>query len=220
MAVEPAKTTAKKISVFTRIRERMTYLFTFKTEKKIELLEKQAEKRLDTAKEFAKEGNNEEVKNQIQDYNDTKEKQDILLDKIENPRQSLDKVEERTIEQQKTMEEIKTNVVDKDVKNEIIQTQENVVNQVAKKVVVTDGKEGLTNFQNKVEHVWAPGTNGKGEGGVIYQGGSKMMFAPGTGAGGQSGVEVKGGNSQYAPGTGAGGGGGKVEVKNIEVKSN
>ena len=182
--------------------------------KKIELLEKQAEKRLETAKEFAKEGNNEEVKNQIQDYNDTKEKQGGLLDKIENPRQSLDQVEERTIEQQKTMEEIKTNVIDKDVKNEIIEVQEGVVNQVAKRVVDVDGKEGLTDFQNKVEHVWAPGASGKGEGGVIYEGGSKIMFAPGTSAGSNNapndikGVEVK-----------TGGGGGN-DGKTPEIKGN
>lgn len=214
MAVEPAKTATKKISVFTRILERMEYFFAFKNEKKVEILEKQADKRLETAKGLAKEGDGEGVKNQVQDYLQTKNKQDQLLDKIDKQQDILDKFEDKIIEQQKVMEEIKTNVVDKDVKNEIIEVQEGVVNQVAKHVIDVDGKEGLTDFHNKVEHVWAPGTSGKGEGGVIYQGGSKIMFAPGTSGGGPNaksdikGVEVK-----------TGGGGGN-DGKTIEVKGN
>lgn len=204
-----------KISFFTIIGERIEYIFAFKAEKKIEVLEKHAEKRLEVAQDLAKEGDGEGVKNQIQDYNDTKEKQDGLLAKIDNPSGMLGKVEERTIDQQKTMEEIKTNVVDQNVKNEIIQVQENVVNQVAKNIVEVNGKEGQTEFFQKVEQVWAPGTGPGGTAGVVYEGGSKIMFAPGTSGGSPNAtqdiktVEVK-----------TGGGGGGNDGKTIEIKGN
>jgi hypothetical protein len=184
-------------SIFLKIKESVQYFFAFGTDKKVTVLEKQAENRLDMAQDYADNGDQIEVQNSLQNYLQTKEKQDGLLDKIDD-NGLLGSVQERTIDQQKTMEEIKTKV-DGEVKNEIIQVQEQVVNQVAQRVIVTNGPEGQTEFFNKVEHVWAPGTGpGGGEAGVVYEGGAKIMFAPGTSAGGN----------------------GRSDIKTVEVKSN
>jgi hypothetical protein len=88
------------------------------------------------------------------------------------------------------MEQIKTQVGD-NLKQEVVQVQERVVNQVAERIIVVNGSEGQTEFFQKVEHVWAPGTGpGGGESGVVIEGG-QMQFAPGTSAGGSSGADIK-----------------------------
>lgn len=201
--------------------ERIEYFFAFRLERKVEVLEKQAENRLDKAQDFADGGNKEKVQNQLQSYLDKKEEQNNLLGKTDGE-MVLKNVEERTIEQQKTMEDIKT-IVDDGMKQEIIQVQERVVNQVAQRVIDVNGKEGQTEFFNKVEHVWAPGTGPGGEAGVIYQGGAGQQFAPGTSAGGSGGVVYEGGAKiMFAPGTSSGGSGGNsgADIKTVEIKGN
>jgi hypothetical protein len=184
-------------SFFLKIKENVQYFFTFGADKKVAVLEKQAENRLDIAQDYADNGNQAEVQNSVQNYLQTKEKQDDLLGKVDN-NNVLGTVQERTIDQQKTMEEIKVRV-DEGVKQEIVQTQEKVVNQVAKRVMDVNGTEGQTEFFQKVEHVWAPGTG------------------PG---GGESGVVVEGGTMQFAPGTSAGSGNATNDIKTVEVKGN
>jgi hypothetical protein len=176
-------------SVITKIQEGVEYFFAFKVENKVSVLEKQAEKRLSLAQDYAEDGNNERVKDLMRDYLQIKEKQDNLLGKTSDGK-VLGGVEDRTIEQQKTMEEIKTKI-DEDGKQNVINVQEQVVNQVAERVVVTNGTVGQTEFLNRVEHIWAPGTGPGGTAGVVYEGGSKLMFAPGTSAGGTSGADIK-----------------------------
>lgn len=230
-AVDSPKTKVSNDSLVTRIMERIEYFFAFRFEKKVEVLEKQAEIRLDKAQDFATDGNKEKVQNQLQGYFDKKEEQNNLLGKTDGE-VVLKNVEERTIEQQKTMENIKT-IVDDGMKQEIIQVQEQVVNQVAQRVIDVNGKEGQTEFFNKVEHVWAPGTgpggetgtnfapgtSGTGNGGVVVKGGL-IQFAPGTSAGGESGVKYEGGaGQQFAPGTSSGGNAG-ADIKTVEVKGN
>lgn len=188
-AIDLQEALTSENSALTRIREGIEYFFAFSVEKKIQVLDKHADKRLIMASEYANEGNNERVQNLVQNYGQIKERQNNLLGKVNNGK-VLGTVEERTIEQQKTMEEIKTKSSG-DLKRVIVQTQEQVVNQVAERVVVTNGTEGQTEFFNKVEHVWAPGTGpGGGEAGVVIEGG-QMQFAPGTSAGGQSGSDIK-----------------------------
>ncbi len=208
--------------IITRIIEKIEYFFAFKLEKKVAVLEKQAENRLIRAQDFATNGNHEKVQNQLQGYLVKKEEQNNLLKKIDED-EVLKKVQERTIEQQKTMEAIKT-VISNDIKQDVIQTQEQVVNQVAQRVVEINGKEGQTEFFDKVEHVWAPGTGpGGGEAGVVYEGGAGHQYAPGTSAGGSGGVVYEGGAKiMFAPGTSAGSSGGdaKVDIKTVEVISN
>lgn len=207
-------------SIVVKIQEGIEYFFAFRVENKVMVLEKHAEKRLVRAEGYAEEGNNEKVQNVMQNYLQIKERQNNLLGKV-NDGEVLRAVEERTIEQQKIMEGIKTKI-NEDTKQEVIQVQEKVVNQVAERIVETNGSEGATEFFQKVEHVWAPGTGPGGESGVVIEGGT-IQFAPGTSAGGSSGsdiqnVEVKSdggagngapvedGNPSLAPGTSSGGG--------------
>lgn len=235
VAVDSPKAKVSSDSFLTRVMEKIEYFFAFRIEKKIEVLEKQAENRLDKAQDFANDGSNKEkIQNQLQSYLDKKEEQNNLLGKTDGE-VVLKNVEERTIKQQKTMEDIKT-IVDDGMKQEVIQVQEKVVNQVAQRVIDVNGKEGQTEFFNKVGHVWAPGTSAGGEvgtsfapgtsgtsnGGVAVKGGL-IQFAPGTSAGGESGVKYEGGaGQQFAPGTSSGGSGGNAgaDIKNVEVKGN
>lgn len=222
-AIDLKEMLTSESSIVVKIQEGFEYFFAFGVQKKVEVLEKQAEKRLIMAQSYAEEGNNERVQNLMQNYLQIKEKQNNLLGKT-NGGEILDEVEERTIEQQKIMEEIKTKI-NEDGKQNIIQVQERVVNQVAQRIVDVNGKDGATEFFNKVEHVWAPGTGPGGESGVVIEGGT-MQFTPGTSSGGSSGADIKtvevktggdsdsgggttveGSNPGQAPDTSSGGGG-------------
>ena len=150
-----------EVSIVVKIQEGIEYFFAFKIEKKIKVLEKHAEKRLVMAQKYTEDGNNERTQDLMQNYLQIKEKQDNLLGKT-NSGEALEAVEERTIEQQKTMEEIKNKIGDNG-KQGVIDVQEAVVNQVAERIVVVNGTEGQTEFFNKVEHVWAPGTGPGGK---------------------------------------------------------
>ena len=163
-AVDIREALTSENSIVVKIQEGIEYFFAFRTENKVAVLERHAEKRLVLAQGFAEEGNNERVQNLMQNYLQIKEKQNSLLGKTDDGN-VLGAVAERTIEQQKTMEEIKTKT-NNEVKQEVVQVQEQVVNQVAERIVVVNGTEGQTEFFQKVEHVWAPGTGPGGEAGV------------------------------------------------------
>jgi hypothetical protein len=189
-AVDLQEALTSENSIIVKIQEGVEYFFAFRIENKVQVLEKQAEKRLVMAQGYADKGNNDRVQNLLQNYLQIKERQDNLLGKINNG-EVLGAVEERTIEQQKTMEEIKTKI-NEDGKQNVIQVQEQVVNQVAQRVVEVNGTEGQTQFLNEVAHVWAPGTGpGGGEAGVVYEGGGKLIFAPGTSGGGSATNDIK-----------------------------
>lgn len=203
-------------SIVVKVQETIEYFFAFKVENKVAVLEKHAEKRLVAAQGYTEEGNNEKVQNMIQNYQQIKERQNNLLGKI-NDGEVLGVIAERTIEQQKVMEKIKTRI-DEGTKQEVIQVQEQVVNQVAKQVVNINGAEEATEFVNEVVHVWAPGTGpGGGEAGVVYEGGGKWTYAPGTGPGGPGGVVIEGGEMKFATGTSMDAPG--ADIKNVEVKT-
>lgn len=85
------------------------------------VLEKHAEKRLVMAQGYAEEGNNEKIENSLQNYLQIKERQNNLLGKT-NDEDVLGQVTERTVEQQKTIEEIKTNI-NEEGKQNVIQVQ-------------------------------------------------------------------------------------------------
>lgn len=203
-------------SIFVKIQEEVEYFFSFKVENKVQVLEKHAEKRLVMAKGYSEEGNEEKVQNTVQNYQQIKERQNNLLGKISDG-QVLGIVTERTVEQQKTMEEIKTRV-NEGTKQKVIQVQEQVVNQVAKWVVDVNGPEGTTEFLNNVAHVWAPGTGpGGGDVGHVYAGGGKHVYATGTGPGGPGGVVIEGGEMKFATGTSMDAPG--ADVKTVEIKT-
>lgn len=203
-AVSLSEILSSPSSVIVKVQEGFEYFFAFRNENKVKLLEKHAEKRLVKAQGYIEEGNHEKVQNMIQNYQQIKERQNNLLEKMDSE-EVLDIVTERTIEQQKTMEVIKTGI-DENTKENVVQVQEQVVNQVAKRVVEVSGQEKATGFLNEVVHVWAPGTGpGNGEAGVIYEGGSKLIFAPGTSGGGPSQPDIK--TTEVKTGGGPGGGG-------------
>ena len=202
-------------SFLLKIQETVQYVFAFRPEKKIEVLDNQADRRLERAIEYAEEGVEDKVENMISNYDEIKEKQAELLDEVEDG-EVVKQVAERVVEQQQTMEEIKNWVVDPSIKEQMIQVQEQVVNQVAKNIVEVNGPLGATEFVNKVAHVWAPGTGPGGEAGIVYEGGGKLIYAPGTGPGGQGGVVIEGGEMKFAPGTGPGEGG--VDIQNVIIE--
>ena len=84
----------------------------------------------------------------------------------------------------------------------VIQVQEQVVNQVAKRIIDINGTEGQTEFLNEVVRVWAPGTGPGGEAGVVIVGG-EMRFATGTSMSGPGAdiktVEIKTGGTVNEP---------------------
>lgn len=207
-------------SIVTKIHEGIEYFFAFKVENKVAVLEKQAEKRLTLAQGYADKRDDQKLQSVMQSYLQIKNKQNDLLGKT-NDGEILGAVGDKTIEQQKTMEEIKTKINEVGKQN-VVKIQEQVVNQVAKRVIDVNGTEGATEFLNKVEHVWAPGTGPGGKAGVVYEGGGKLIFAPGTSAGSENAtsdiktVEIKTGGTvndplpvqdgpNYAPGTTSGG---------------
>lgn len=202
-------------NVISRVRETIEYAFAFGVEKKIEVLENQAERKLEKAKVYAESGDDNRVENMVNNYQELKERQGELMDKIDDG-QVMNRIEEKVVEQQQTMEEIKNWVVDPGTKEQMIQVQEQVVNQVAKNIVEVNGPEGATEFLNNVAHVWAPGTGPGGEAGVVYEGGGKLIYAPGTSAGGQSGVVIEGGEMKFA--TDSGPGEGRVDVQNVVIE--
>jgi hypothetical protein len=190
--------------------ETVEYFFAFKVEQKVQVLEKHAEKRLLMAQDYIEEKDNQGIENMIQNYQQIKERQNNLLGKTEDG-DVLGTVAHQTVQQQRVMEEIKTGT-DEDTKQKVIRVQEQVVNQVAKRVIDANGPEGATEFLNEVVHVWAPGTGpGGGEAGVVIEGG-QMRFAPGTSGGGSGGADIKtieiktGGGGENTVEGGSGGG--------------
>ena len=95
-------------SFFTiQAQEAVEYFFAFKIENKVAVLEKQAEKRLVSAQEYALQGNDKKTQNSLQNYLKIKERQTQLLGKLDDEN-DLKTVTDSTIEQQKVLETIKT----------------------------------------------------------------------------------------------------------------
>lgn len=185
---------ATQPSFFSRIQESIAYFFTFGTEQKIEKLDTLAEKRLNLAQDMTEQDTDANIQEPLQNYLELKDKQNNLLKKIDN-NQVLNQVQERTIAQQQVMEQLK-NRIDVNGKEGVMQVQEQVVNQVAERIIEKNGTEGTTEFFQKVEHVWAPGTAPKagesanGNAGVVIEGGT-MQFAPGTEGTGTAGPDIQ-----------------------------
>jgi len=202
--------------VLVKVQETFEYMLAFGVDKKIEVLEKHAERRLKKARIYAENGDTNRIENMVNNYQQIKERQGELMEKIDDG-QVTNRIEEKVVEQQQKMEEIKNWVVDPGTKEQMMQVQEQVVNQVAKNIIEVNGPEGATEFLNNVAHVWAPGTGPGGEAGVVYEGGGKLIFAPGTGqGGGEAGVVIEGGEMKFAPGSGPGEG--RVDVQNVVIE--
>jgi phosphoglycolate phosphatase-like HAD superfamily hydrolase len=175
-------------SVIVRIVEEIEYFLAFTPDRKVEVLEKHAERKLELAKKYANEGEQEKVQNMVGRYRQIRERVNKVVGKNIDAN-VLGTVKQRVLNQQTTMEEIK-NMVEINVKNEIIEVQEKVVNDVAKHIVEVNGVEEQTEFFEEVEVVWAPGTGPGGEGRIVVEGG-EMMFAPGTDKTSPSGADIQ-----------------------------
>jgi len=181
----------------TKVKEKIEYVLAFTPSQKVKVLEKQATKRLEEAKNEAQKGDDKMVENSVKTYENLKDQQSSLMDKVD--KDVMEEVKNQTINQQKTLKEI---TVFTPANNQVIENVHNtVVENVKKTVEYKEGTTGGAAFEEKATHVYAPGT-GPGEGGIKYEGGGQQQWAPGTSGSGTSGKTVEGSNPAYAPGTG------------------
>lgn len=192
-------------SFITKVKEKIEYVLAFTPSQKVRVLEKQATKRLEEAKNEAQKGNDKMVENSVKTYENLKNQQSSLLDKDDNI--MMQEVKNQTIKQQEMLKEI---TIFTPANNQVIENVHNtVVENVKKTIEYKEGTTGGAAFEEKATRVFAPGT-GPGEGGVKIEGGPQK-WAPGTESKGEGGLKIEGGNQKWAPGTnGAGEGGQKV----------
>ena len=184
-------------SFITRVKEKIEYAFAFTPSQKVKVLETQATKRLDEAKNGAQKGNDKMVENSVKTYENLKTQQSSLMNKVD--KDVMEEVKNQTIDQQKTLKEI---VVFTPANNQVIENVHNtVVENVKKTVEYKEGTTGGVAFEEKATHVYAPGTGPGGEGGIKYEGGAGQQWAPGTSGGGTSGQKIEGDKPNFAPGT-------------------
>jgi len=176
-------------SFMTKVKEGIEYTFAFTVSKKVQVLEKQATKRLEEAKNEAQKGENKKVENSVKTYEKIKDQQSLLIDQVDKV--VVEEVKTQTINQQKTLKEI---VVFAPNNNQVIEEVHNTVVENVKNVIeYKEGTTAGTAFEDKATHTYAPGT-GPGEGGIKYEGGEGQQWAPGTsGSGGTSGHTYEGG---------------------------
>lgn len=179
--------------------EKIQYVFTFTPESKVKLLENQAQEKLSSAQEQAK-NNTDDAEKSIQKYQDIKSKQSSVLDKVDN--KTLKQVQEKTIEEQKTL--VKIGNTAPSIKDTVKTVNENVVNDVKNTVTLKEGTTAGETFDKKATIEYAPGTGpSKGPAtndvGILVIEGGESKFAPGTSEGGEGGVVIEGG-PQYVVG--------------------
>lgn len=178
----------------TTVVEKVQYTFTFTTKNKVEALENQAEKRLTNA-QIQSENNTKEAEKSLKEYQDIKNKQNTILPKANND--TLKKVQEKTIEQQKTLVEIGNTAPS--TKDTVKTVNATVVNDIKETVTLKEGTTAGEAFDKKATIEYAPGTGpSEGPGTLVIEGG-ESKFAPGTSSGGEGGVVIEGG-PQYVVG--------------------
>ena len=185
-------------NTMTQVWERVELVFAFSQGKKVEVLAKHAQRRLEWAEtEF-----NAEDEEKGQTYLDE------YVEITGNIAGRLENVDEEILEEYKTKTIDENNQIDV-MKNEVSDSVKNVIDKNQLEVlgatweVVTD-IQGTTEGEDFVNIVYAPGTTAGGTSTLIIEGG-ELTYAPGTTAGGTSGVEIK-----YSPGNEGGGKGGVV----------
>lgn len=141
-------------SFIVKIQERIEYFFAFNTERKVVVLEKQAERRLAFAQKWAKEGDDTKTAALIESYEGVKKKESLLLK--DAPASVMKPVKEKIIEEQKTIEEIKDDVGDK-AKDSIEDTQKTVIGDAIGMVKAKEGEGKATEFAVKIADFVAPG---------------------------------------------------------------
>lgn len=155
-ALSPRDILSSPDSLVVKIQERIEYFFAFNTEKKAAILEKQAERRLTRAKKLIKTKDVDEVSTLIKNYETLKEKQGDLVESASIA--ILPEIKERTIEQQKRIEDIKE-AVPEETKEVIEDVQRTVVTTVIMNVRAKEGEGKATEFAEGVKEVLTPGSN-------------------------------------------------------------
>lgn len=166
-------------SLIVKVQERIEYFFAFRTEQKVTVLEKQAERRLARAENLAKTKDNNQVLSLIKSYKTLKEKQGNLIESA--PTTNLAGIKEQTIKQQARIEDMKEDMPD-DEKEIIEESQRTVIKTMMDNIDdsgTKEDKDEATEFAEEVKNVLDPETN---------------IFAPGTN-------EVSPGTLEVAPGT-------------------
>jgi|GEM_PF-2265921 len=186
----------KPQALIIQVTEKLEYVLAFSPAAKVQVLEKQAERRLTEAKDNAQIGNDTAVESSIKDYENLKNQQAPMLDDIEPELVNI--VKEKTINQQGSLK----GIVDVFPGSETVVTETNktVVENVKKTIEYAEGTTAGEAFENKALIVYAPGTSAGSESDVTYEGGGQQMWAPGTSGGGEGRVTYEGGEGQVVVG--------------------
>ena len=185
-------------NTMTQVWERVELVFAFSQGKKVEVLAKHAQRRLEWAETEFNAEDEEKGQTYLDEYVEIKGN---IAGRLEN-------VDEEILEEYKTKTIDENNQIDV-MKNEVSDSVKNVIDKNQLEVlgatweVVTD-IQGTTEGKNFVDVVYSPGASAGGTSTLIIEGG-ELTYAPGTTAGGTSGVEIK-----YSPGNEGGGKGGVV----------
>jgi hypothetical protein len=199
-------------SLLVSVGEKVQYFFAFTPSAKVKVLESQAQRRLTIAQ-----NDTSKAENSIKEYRDIKDKQNTLLDKIDDD--TLKRVQEQTLEEQQTLAKIGNN--QKDIVETVRTVNATVVEGIKNVVTLKEGTTAGEAFEQKATIVYAPGTGPGGTATLVIEG---QKYAPGTsgggnagtniqnvviqGGGGAGGTTVQGDNPGYATGTSESGGGG------------
>lgn len=183
-------------TLFNNIKDALEYRLTFKQENKIKVLEKQAQKQLEQAQKQTGKGNTQAAETHLKNYERKKEMVTILLKETKNV--DLSTIEKTTLEQQKTIENIKKELP-QTIQETVTSVQKNIVTKVKNVIKTQEGEENANTFEQKAEIIWAPGTGpgekiapDSGDKNNIKVEGNMPGYKPGTSAGGESGVKVEG----------------------------
>ncbi|MDP3997699.1 MAG: DUF5667 domain-containing protein [bacterium] len=181
-------------SFLSTVGEKIQYVFAFTLENKVDLLGNQAEKRLLEAQQQAQ-NNADNAEKSIQEYQDIKNKQSAVLNKVDN--KTLQQVQEKTIEEQKTLVEIGNTAPS--TQDTVKTVNENVVNDVKNTITLKEGTTAGEAFDKKATIEYAPGT-GPSKGPVTNDVGILVIEGGGSKSGdGEGGVVIEGGQ-QYIVG--------------------
>ena len=173
-------------SFIVKIQERIESFFAFTTDRKIIVLEKQAERRLTQAENLVKAKDIGKVSSLIKSYETLKENQGNLIKEASTTVPA--EVKEHTVQQQARIENIKKDL-SKETKEIIENSQRTVIKTVIDNLQDESGTTEIENeaseFAEEVKNVLDPGSN---------------IFAPGTNEVTPGTLNVAPGASEVAPG--------------------
>jgi hypothetical protein len=177
-------------SLLVSVGEKVQYFFAFTPSAKVKVLENQAQRRLTIAQ-----NDTSKAENSIKEYQDIKDKQNTLLDKIDDD--TLKQVQEQTLEEQQTLAKIGNN--QKDIVETVRTVNTTVVEGIKNVVTLKEGTTAGEAFEQKATIVYAPGTGPGGTATLVIEG---QKYAPGTSSGGAAGNNTNNVVIQGGGGTG------------------